>query len=115
MTTRRYLMCFAIAQGEDFSFMNTTVTIEGDLEQGIAKVKQRAVNDLAKDGIYIAEPVLLSAIPLENVLPPQFVLLPIEVRRSVEQIVIDHRRGELSTDNCIRDIATWLETVKEKQ
>lgn len=112
MTTRRYLMCFAVAQDEDFSFMNTTTTIEGDLEQGIAKVKQRIVNDFAKDGISISIPVLLSAIPLENIRPPSYVELPTTVRQSMEQIVIDYIKGKSASVADVNLMDEWLNAIK---
>lgn len=110
-STRRFMLAFAIATGEGIHHANVTANIDGDLEASIEEIKRRMAEDLARDGIKATAPVLTFALQLENKWPPQYVELPITVRRSIEQIVMDWRRNGHDETPAISEVEVWLESV----
>lgn len=113
MTSRRYLMAFAVTDGSETKFMNVAADIEGDLETGIKRVKAEIVSNMNEWGVTTELPVLISAIQIDTLRPPEWVELPIMVKRTLQQIVIDYGRGEIPLPEHISDLRNWLDKLKE--
>lgn len=113
MTSRRYLMAFAVTDGNETKFVNVSADIEGDLETGIKRVKAEIVSNMKEWGVTTELPVLISAIQIDTLRPPEYVLLPIMVKRSIEQVVRDWRMGNSTIEPCYIELENWLAKLKE--
>lgn len=108
MSKRRYIFTFSALE----SFWNITSTIEGDLESGIEEIKKNMRETLFKNSIETIPIALISALQLDTRLPPQFILLPIEIKRDIQQVLIDWDKGELVSKDCANELRAWLETTR---
>lgn len=108
MSKRRYIFTFAVLEG----FVNIKSDIEGDLESGIEEIEKNMRETLFKNSIETIPIALISATQLDTVYPPDYVELPIMVRRSLEQVIRDARSGRVTPTMCYDDIERWLEANK---
>lgn len=113
MTARRYIFAFAMLVEGNLVYANVTHSIEGDLESGIKKLQGKIVSDMAAEGVNIELPVLLSAIQVDTLRPPEWVELPLNIRQTLEQIIIDHQEGISGPRfQYINEIDQWLRAIK---